>query len=59
MVYHSDLLGFIVGFFGWIIGILYVRMSACSVRMLDENMKIVFAIHKDLIFNNSSFLKVL
>lgn len=59
MAYHSDLLGFVVGLFGWVIGVFYMRMSACSIRVLDENMKIVFTIHKDFVFNNSSFLKVL
>jgi hypothetical protein len=55
----SDLLGFVTGLLRRIIRVFYVRMSACSIRMLNENVKIVLAVDKDLILYHSTLLQIL
>lgn len=52
----SDLLSLVAGFFGGVVGILDVGMSAGAIRVLDEDVKIVLTIHQDLILNHSSLL---
>lgn len=55
----SDLLGFVTSLLRRIIRVFYVRMSTCSIGMLNKNVKIVLAIDKNLILYHSTLLQIL
>jgi hypothetical protein len=55
----SYLLGFVAGLLCGVIGVFNMRVGACAVRVLNKDMEIVLAVHKDLVLYYTTFLKIL
>lgn len=55
----SDLLCFVAGLPGRVVGVLDVRMGAGAAGVLNEDMKVVLAVHQDLVLNDPTLLQVL
>jgi hypothetical protein len=55
----SDLLSFIAGFLGGIVGVFDVGVRAGAVRVLYEDVKVILPVHQDLVLDHSALLQVL